>query len=112
MGIYQHEKNTKKFETQKISKELDQSTRAARAMAPAATTANLVVSRLEAPLLVGEELAADPEAEGEPEEPEEPVAEEPLAEPEPEEPVALPLELETGAGAVPAGFTENEELLA
>lgn len=56
---------------------MNQSARAARAIAPAATTADLVLSKLEAPLVfVG--LAAEPEAVPVPDEPAEPVPEEPL----------------------------------
>jgi len=76
--------------------------RAAKAIAPAATTADLVLSKLEAPLVfVG--LAAEPEEVPVPDEPAEPVPEEPL----------LADELEAaGAGVLPEGSTVNAEELA
>lgn len=69
----------------------DHITRATKAIAPAATTADLVVNRLEAPLLVGEALVADPEAVDEPDAPDEA---------EPELPLLLAALLETGGAGV------------
>jgi len=109
--VYQHESQSvqnyrpRKKSIKSRASELDQIAKAARAMAPAAATADLGVRMLEALLPVAEGLAPLPVAVEVPlpDEPDEPELDPELLELE---------ELEGGAGAVPLGFTVKELLLA